>query len=187
MITLSSKTSSQIKFPGGGKITPVHGPLTITIETGVAIFALTGTNPHDWTRDTLSFPVGSPCPPGDFLSGMAVGSPASFWTPMNNVASTGDSSYSAPVSVSGTDGSGNGISLSGWAQITIPGSPIPPPIGVAVDSATVFYSPQAGQPVIQLALAVFGNCIAMLRANYTAYIVTTTGGIVVGPVNPVNE
>ncbi len=81
MITLTSKESQQIEFPGGAPSLPVLGALTVTVETGVAVFAFVGTHAHDWTRDTLSFPVGGPCTAGEFVSGIASAAPASFWTP----------------------------------------------------------------------------------------------------------
>jgi hypothetical protein len=172
MVTLTSKSSAQIKFPGTpstGVEVELHGSQTVTVETGVAVFALTGTNPHDWTRDTLTFPVGAPCPAGDYVSGIAAASPTSFWTPMGNIQGT-----SGGAVETGVDGNGNPVITN------LPGSLIPPPIGVAIDSATVSYSVGDGQPIITMALAVFGNNCAMLRASYSAFIVTTSGGIIVG-------
>jgi hypothetical protein len=181
MITLISKQSQQIQFPGNPSprpnILPAH---TVTVETGVAVFTLLGTNPHDWTRDTLSFPVGAPCPPAEFASGIASASPASFWTPLDNEVH-GPTIFDAPVQVAGVTDDGHRVSASGAAHIIIPFEAVPPPFGCAVDSASVAYSSQAGQPVIQLALAVFGNCTALLRVSYTAYIVNNHGGIVIGP------
>jgi hypothetical protein len=175
MVTLISKSSSLLQFPGG--VTPgpivISKTLTIYIETGVAVFNLEGTNPHDWTRDTLTFPVGPKfTAPSTFVSGMAVGNPASFWTPLKNVQSTGGSSETFPV----TDGSGNTSVIS----FQIPGSLIPPPIGYAVDSATV-QPTGISQAEITLALAVFGNNAAMQRCSYTAYIVSGEGGVVIDP------
>jgi hypothetical protein len=64
MVTLVSRESHQIKFPGGAvERRPPLAPIsstTVTVETGVVVFTLPGTNPHDWTRDTLAFPVGNP-------------------------------------------------------------------------------------------------------------------------------
>lgn len=183
MVTLTSKTSAQIKFPGTpstGVGVELHGSQTVTVETGVAVFALTGTNPHDWTRDTLTFPVGAPCTAADYVSGIAAASPTSFWTPMKNIDSSGGGDEPVNLSVSGSTSSGDSVGGSASGSIFVPGSLIPPPIGVAIDSATVSYSAQAGQPVITMALAVFGNNCAMLRASYSAFIVTTSGGIVVG-------
>ncbi|WP_348263906.1 hypothetical protein P8935_05055 [Telmatobacter sp. DSM 110680] len=176
MVTLISKNSSLIQFPGGTSAGPVvlRKTLTIYIETGVAVFDLEGTNPHDWTRDTLTFPVGPTFAAGSsFVSGMALGNPASFWTPLKNVQSTPSSSESFSI----TDGNGNPNLIS----FEIPGSLIPPPIGYAVDSATVTANPGSSQAQITLALAVFGNNAAMQRCSYTAYIVTGEGGIVVDP------
>jgi hypothetical protein len=174
MVTLISKNSSLIQFPGGTSPGPVviRKTLTIYIETGVAVFDLEGTNPHDWTRDTLTFPVGPTFAAGSsFVSGMALGNPASFWTPLRNVQSIPGSSETFPI----TDGSGNTSVIS----FQIPGSSIPPPIGYAVDSATVHSGTSQAQ--ITLALAVFGNNAAMQRCSYTAYIVTGEGGIVIDP------
>ncbi|HSY37582.1 MAG TPA: hypothetical protein VK814_17645 [Acidobacteriaceae bacterium] len=173
MVTLISKSSSLLQFPGG--ITPgpivIQKALTIYIETGVAVFNLEGTNPHDWTRDTLTFPVGPKfVAPSTFVSGMAVGNPASFYTPLKNVESTGSSEESFPV----TDGNGNTSEIS----FEIPGSYIPPQIGYAVDSATV-QPTGVSQAQITLALAVFGNNAAMQRCSYTAYIVSGEGGEVI--------
>jgi hypothetical protein len=89
MVTLISRESHQVKFPGGtikGR-SPLQPSiaLTVTVETGVAVFALLGTNPHDWTRDTLAVPVGAAGPAADFISGIASAAPTSFWTPMNNL------------------------------------------------------------------------------------------------------
>lgn len=80
------------------------------------------------------------------------------------------------VFVQGSTGSGDSVSASG--QVSFPGSFVPPPIGVAIDSSTVTHS-GTGQPQLTLALAVFGNNTDMLRAEYTAFIVTAQGGIVV--------
>lgn len=164
MITLTSKQSDQIKFPGSqATASPLLPTLTVTVETGVAIFTLVGTNPHDWTRDTLSFPIGAPCTAAEFASGIACASPASFWGPthIELVAPGG------PIFGTGPGGQ----------QVQIPPELVPQPYGCAVDSALVSYSVQAGQPVLQLALAVFGTSTALLRAAYTAYIVNTHGGI----------
>jgi hypothetical protein len=149
--------------------------VTVTVETGVVVFTLLGTNPHDWTRDTLVFPVGAAGPAADFISGIASAAPASFWTPMNNVATADET-----VVVQGTDGDNLPIQSSG-----IVGVLVPPPVGFAIDSAEVAYSQEAGQPVLTLALAVFGNCAAMLRASYTAYIINgPVGSIVIEPSPP---
>jgi hypothetical protein len=182
MITLISKESHQIKFPGGSiqwHPLPHPLPVTVTVETGVAVFALLGTNPHDWTRDTLVFPVGASGPASDFISGIASAAPTSFWTPMNNLV-TGTETIS--VTVSGNDSAGRFLQLSGGGTAVIP---VPPPVGFAIDSAKVAYSTQAGQPVLTLALAVFGNCAAMLRASYTVFVTNSSGGVVVDP--PRNE
>jgi hypothetical protein len=174
MITLISKTSSLIQFPGGSQVIGrLPRTLTVTIETGVAVFNLVGTNPHDWTRDTLSFPVGNSIPRGDFVSGMALGHPASFWTPLENIQVVGGGSET--VSVQGDDGSG------GWTNVQLPGSLVPPPIGYAVDSAVVTLTTGASHAQITLALAVFGNNAAMQRCGYTAYIVTAVSEIIAPP------
>lgn len=176
MITLTSKSSSLIQFPGGMSAGPIalRKTLTVYIETGVAVFDLPGTNPHDWTRDTLTFPVGPTFPAGsNFVSGMALGDPASFWTPLKNIQSAGGGVETITV----PDGNG-GVSVE---SIDIPPSLVPPPIGYAVDSATVTASPGSSQAQITLALAVFGNNADMQRCSYTAYIVTGEGGIVVDP------
>jgi hypothetical protein len=160
VVTLTSKSSSLVQFPGGTSLGPVviRKTLTIAIETGVAVFDLEGTNPHDWTRDTLTFPIGPTFAAGSsFVSGMAVGNPASFWTPLKNIQSTPSSSEAFPV----TDGNGNVSEIS----FEIPGSLIPPPIGYAVDSATVTAPPGSSQAQITLALAVFGNNAAMQRCS----------------------
>jgi hypothetical protein len=178
-VTLTSKESHQVSFPGGTQHTlPVLPPvnLTVTVETGVVVFTLLGTNPHDWTRDTLSFPVGLTAAGAEFVSGVAAASPTSFWTPMNNVpvVDPGDET----VFVSGSDSNNDQFSGSGLVQL--PAFPVPPPVGFAIDSAEISHG-QTGRPTLTLALAVFGNCAAMLRASYTAYIVTRPGnGVVVG-------
>ncbi len=188
MVTLISRESHQITFPGGATAgrPPLHPPttLTVTVETGVAVFTLLGTNPHDWTRDTLAFPVGATGPAADFVSGIASAAPTSFWTPMNNVATAGGGSQTFPVTVFGNDNNNSPLSLSGQVTVGFPGFQVPPPVGFAIDSAAIAYSQQAGQPVLTLALAVFGNCAAMLRASYTAYIINRSGGVVVSPGNP---
>jgi hypothetical protein len=139
------------------------------------VFTLLGTIPHDWTRDTLVFPVGAAGPAEDFMSGIASAAPTSFWTPMNNVATADET-----VGVQGIDNNGQLIQSSGSVGVLVP-----PPVGFAIDSAEVAYSQEAGQPVLTLALAVFGNCAAMLRASYTAYIINGPGGsIVVEPSPP---
>lgn len=185
MITLISKESHQIKFPGGSS--PAEGPplhhtaaLTVTIETGVAVFSLLGTNPHDWTRDTLNIPVGAAGPRAEYVSGIASAAPTSFWTPMNNLQATGGGSENISVNVTGSDSSGDFVSASGGGSVDFPSFPVPPPIGFAIDSAEVAYSDQSGQPLLTLALAAFGNCAALLRASYTVHIVSSSDpGIVV--------
>ncbi len=182
MVTLISKSSSQIQFPGGstsGGPIVLQRTLTIHIETGVAIFDLEGTNPHDWTRDTLTFPVGPTFAAGSFVGGMALGHPASFWTPLKNVQTTGGGDETVSV----TDSSGD----TGWGDVEIPGSLVPPPIGYAVDSASLTVPHGGTQAQITLALAVFGNNAAMQRCGYTAYIITGVGEIVVGPPVGSNE
>jgi hypothetical protein len=168
MVSLTSKSSSQIKFPGNPSISRLEGAQTVTVETGVAVFALTGTHAHDWTRDTLVFPVGAPCTVTEFAGGIAAASPTSYWTPMNNLQVVGG----------GTEPGGDD-SAGLPTTIYLPGSVVPPPIGVAIDSATVSYSAQEGQPIITMALAVFGNNCALLRASYTAFVVNTRGGVIV--------
>jgi hypothetical protein len=171
MITLTSKESSQIKIPGPLPSVPILGPETVTIETGVAVFAFVGTIAHDWTRDTLTFPVGAPGTSSEFVSGIAAASPCSFWTP-----------YSlAPA------GSTAGPDVEPVVVQSIPNTPLGgglvfiPPLGFAVDSATISYSAAAGQPVLQLALAVFGVSTALLRVSYSAFIVNRQGISIIEP------
>ena len=144
---------------------PLEETLTVTVETGVVIFQLSGTIAHDWTRDTVTFPVGQNT--AGFVSGIASASATSFWTPLKHVS--GSNGGSETVFVQGSTSSGDSITASG--QVSFPGSLIPPPIGVAIDSPTITHS-GTGQPQLTLALAVFGNNTDMLRAEYTAFIVT---------------
>lgn len=170
MITLTSKQSQQIEFPGGSNpIIAFGGTRTVTVETGVAVFSFVGTHAHDWTRDSLSFPVGAPCAQTQFVSGIAASNPASFWTP-----------YSlAPA------GSSVGEDVEPVAVQPVPNEPVAvglvfiPPLGFAVDSATVSYSVSAGQPVLELALAVFGTSTALMRVSYTAFIVTVINEVII--------
>jgi hypothetical protein len=168
MVTLISRESKQIQFPGGKEhelIPPIDVLLTITVETGVAVFAMTGSNPNDWTRDTLSFPVGVPCKPAEFSSGIATAAPTSALArkdPVDTITIT-------------TIFEGPGGSLQPQPQ-AIPIA-VPQPHGVAVDSASVSYSVQAGQPVLQLALAVFGVNTDLQGVSYTAYIVNAFGRV----------
>jgi hypothetical protein len=92
---------------GGGRV------LFFTVETGVAVFSLLGTNPHDWTRDTLAFPVGTAGPRAEYVIGVASAAPTSFWTPMNNVQTVEGGSESFVVNVTGSDSSGDSVSASG--------------------------------------------------------------------------
>jgi len=122
MVTLISRESHQ-KFSGGtieGR-PPLHpsATLTVTVETGVAVFTLLGTNPYDWTRDTLAFPVGAAGLAPDFVSGIASAAPTSVRTPMNNVAMEGGGSQNIPVNVTGSD-SNNSSPLSGQINIQLP-------------------------------------------------------------------
>lgn len=173
MVTVTSRSSKQIQFPGGSRLVgPLQETLTVTVETGVVVFQLSGTIAHDWTRDTVTFPVGPPT--SGFVSGIASAATTSFWTPLKNVS--GAPGGFETVSVHGSTASGESVAASG--QVLLPGSFIPPPIGVAIDSSTVTHS-GTGQPQLTLALAVFGNNTDMLRAEYTAFIVTAQGGIVV--------
>jgi hypothetical protein len=151
MVALISKETHQIKFPGGSVLAdrpPLQHEVstTVTVETGVAVFTLLGTNPHDWTRDTLVFPVGAAGPSTESVSGIASAAPTSFWTPMNNLETTGGGTENFTVNVSGSDSSGGPVSASGGGVVNIPSIPIPPPIGFAIDSAEVTFSEQAGQP-----------------------------------------
>jgi hypothetical protein len=172
MVTLVSKSSSQISFPGSSiSVSAIHPTLTVTVESGVAVFTLFGTNAHDWTRDTLSFPVGVPCSAVNYRSGIASASPTSFWTPLS--AET-VSTESVEVDVGGYDSAGDSFSASGGGNVTVPNVPA---LGCAVDSASVEYSISAGQPILLLALAVFGTCTAMLRVSYTAHVVTGSTGV----------
>jgi hypothetical protein len=166
MVSLTSKQSSLIAF----KATPIETitidpPLTMVIETGVAVINFGGTNPNDWTRDTLAFPVGEPCAANLYLSGIAAASPCSFYMPLAKDTSTGN--YQASVSVSGADSSGNVLFLSGTADVV---ETVSPPIGCAVDSAIVTYSAAQGQPLLTLAVAVFGQASFLVRISYTAYV-----------------
>jgi hypothetical protein len=95
---------------------------------------------------------------------------------MNNAQVSGGGSFDAPVQVNGFTNDGNSLSASGSAHIELPTFIVPPPIGVAVDSAWVAFSAQAQQPVLTLALAVFGNCAALLRVAYTVHVVIGHGG-----------
>jgi hypothetical protein len=185
MIPLISKESQQIQLPGNsGPFTLIHPALTVTVETGVAVIAWTGTNPHDWTRDTLSFPVGVSSPADEFVSGMASASPASFWTPLKGEPVSPGTSYTIPVEVTGATDDGDGVSAGGQVTIVIPGTPAPPPLGCAVDAAVISHSSQAGQPTLQLSLAVFGVCTTLLRVSYTAYLVNSHGRLIVRPGGP---
>jgi hypothetical protein len=179
-IPLISKQAKQIQFHADNTpVTPLHPALNVTIETGVAVFTFLGTNPNDWTRDTLSFPVGVPGAAAEFTSGMASAGVASFWTPLKSEPHSPEVTYSAPVSVGGSTDDGHSVTASGSVEISIPSVALPPPLGCAVDSASVSYSAQAGQPVLEVALAVFGVCTAFLRVSYTAFIVNSHGAVVV--------
>ena len=139
MVTLVSRELHQIKFPGGAvERRPPLAPIsstTVTVETGVVVFTLPGTNPHDWTRDTLAFPVGNPGPAANFVSGIASAAPTSFWTPMNNLTAVNVPPETIFVQVTGSDG----VPLSGFGQVTFPGNTVPPPVGFAIDSSEVEY------------------------------------------------
>jgi hypothetical protein len=175
-VSIISRQSQQIFFPGGTlpSSSPALPPVatTVTVETGVVVFAFLGTNPHDWTRDTLSFPVGPAIPPADFVNGIAAAAPTSFFTPMKNVQALGTTQI--PVFLSGSDSAGDAVNLTG--AIDVPGSLIPPQVGFAIDSAQVAHSAQVGGATLTLALAVFGNNAEMQRASYTAYVVSKSGG-----------
>jgi hypothetical protein len=177
-VSIISKQSQQIVFPGGTvpSSSPVEPPVTttVTVETGVVVFAFLGTNPHDWTRDTLSFPVGPAIPPADFVSGIAAAAPTSFFTPMKNVQVQGGGQES--VVLSGSDSANNSVTVTG--AIDVPGTLVPPQVGFAIDSAQVAHSAQVGTATLTLALAVFGNNAEMQRASYTAYIVSKSGGVI---------
>ncbi len=170
MITLTSRESAQITIQGPTTASPIVGTETVIIETGVAVFTLTGTIAHDWTRDSLSFPVAVPCTAGEFGGGIAVASPASFWTPYA-LAPQGSTAGPdvEPVIVQPIPNT-----QLGGALVFIP------PLGFAVDAASVAYSSAAGQPILTLALAVFGTSTALLRVSYTAYVINRRGTVVVG-------
>jgi len=178
-VSIISRESQQITIPGGTQQTsPVLPPVvtTITVETGVVVFTFLGTIAHDWTRDTVAFPVGPAIPTADFVNGIAAATTTSFWTPMNNAPVEGKGTEQIPVGLSGGDSAGNSVTVSGEIDVSLPGFIAPPPVGFAIDSAQVAAPASFGQPVLTLALAVFGNCAAMLRASYTAYLVTNSGG-----------
>ena len=189
MISLISKQSGLIEFPvtSPGTITVVQNrPHQIIIESGVAAISFAGQNPTDWTRDVLSFPVGKPTSQAHFLSGIACGSPASFWTDSPQLKLEVLQTFEPvtfSVVVEGSNSAGPVIS-SGSVSIEVPGlitetTGTIPDIGCAVDSATVAYSSQAGQPVVTFALAVFGVSTFLLRVAYTVHIVLGDPGIVV--------
>ena len=80
-----------------------------------------------------------------------------MWTPLKNIQSTPGSNETFSI----TDGNGNTSGI----NVEIPGSLIPPPIGYAVDSATVTAHAGGFQAQITLALAAFGNNAAMQRRS----------------------
>lgn len=187
MISLISKESSQIDFPVTSQsITSVQSnrPHELIIESGVAVISFRGQNSTDWTRDGLSFPVGKPTQQRNFLSGIASASPASFWTnpsPLSLTPGLSSEIVSGQVTVEGSGPNGP-IFSSGNVSLSVP---VPvyglngniPDIGCAVDSATVAYSTQVGQPVANLALAVFGISTFLLRIAYTVHILLGDPGI----------
>lgn len=169
MVPLQSKQSKQISFAIPHGTFGLVIQKSIIVESGVAIISFAGQNPQDWTWDTLSFPVGEPCSETSFLSGIAAASPASFWSPMGTADGTA-SAVILPVGFAGQDSRGNYLSVNGEAKIVGP-SCVAPPIGCAVDSATVSYSLELSQPVATLGLAIFGTSITLLRVSYTVHIV----------------
>ena len=152
MISLISKVSSKIEFPvTSNSIGAVHPKQSaVIIESGVAVISFAGLNAFDWTRDVLSIPVGRAIPPANFFSGIASGSPTSFWSVTPIVVDPRNAKNEFAVRM-----------------------------GCAVDSATVDYSSEAGQPVATFSLAVFGDFTSLLRVSYTVHIVLGEPGIVV--------
>jgi hypothetical protein len=196
VISLISKQSSLIDFPVTSKLTSVvlSRPTEIIIESGVAVISFQGQHPTDWTRDSLSFPVGKATPQAHFLSGIASGSPASIWTdppqltiqlfqnfePVTlSVVAQGSNSAGPVISTGNATGNVPGLATVTTGNI--------PAIGCAVDAATVAYSTQAGRPVATFALAVFGVFTFLLRVAYTVHIVLGEPGIVVGGGGVVTE
>lgn len=98
---------------------PLDETLTITVETGVVIFLLSGAVAHDWTRDTVTFPAGQNT--SGFVRGIASASTTSFWTPLKNVSTDGGGS--GTVFVQGSTGSGDNV-VAGCTEIiaTHPGN-----------------------------------------------------------------
>lgn len=188
MISLISKQSGKIDFPITSRTVSQFQsrPNEVIIESGVAVISFGGQNPTDWTRDTLSFPVGKAVPQQNFLSGIATGGPASIWTsapPINVAILQNPDPITAPVEVEGSNSAGVVVST-GNVSLTVPGFVTAavgniPDFGCAVDSATVAYSSQAGQPIVTFALAVFGKSTFLLRVAYTVHIVLGEPGIVV--------
>lgn len=189
MISLISKQSSMIDLPVTSKLTSVvvSRPTEIIIESGVAVISFQGQNPTDWTRDTLSFPVGKATPQAHFLSGIASGGPASIWTdppqltiqlfqnqePVTlSVVAQGSNSAGPVISTGNATGTVLGLATVTTGKI--------PSMGCAVDAATVAYSTEAGRPVVTFALAVFGVFTFLLRVAYTVHIVLGDPGIVAG-------
>ncbi len=168
MISLISKQSNQIKIVTAQRTTALAGPFDLLIETGVAAISFGGSNPHDWTRDTLSFPVGEKINAHQFVSGIASAGPASFWAnpPLLSLGvGIGD------LSGSGTDSQGNSIFIEVGQAVTgvgLEGNVVG--LGCAVDSATVAYSGPSGQPVLNLALAVFGQSTFLQRVSYWVFL-----------------
>jgi hypothetical protein len=88
---VAPRNSQQIQFPGGLRhVGPLDETLTITVETGVVIFLLSGAVAHDWTRDTVTFPAGQNT--SGFVRGITSASTTSFWTPLKNVSTDGGGS-----------------------------------------------------------------------------------------------
>ena len=178
MVSLIAKASSQLVLSGGNAATPLQSGDQFLVETGVAQFVFSGVHANDWTRDTLVIPIGQAGATLDLLAGIASAAPASWQAPPGYVGSGPPSQEMLPVSVTG-EVDKEFVTLTGSLAIQLPGPPLPtPPLGVAVDAASVAWSAAAKQPIVTLALAVFGREITLLRAAYTAHLhVRTPKGI----------
>jgi hypothetical protein len=187
MITLTAQQSAEITFGASTHHVGLTTLKSIIMESGLVAFSFAGQLPNDWTRDTLSFPVGQPCAESQFISGIVSASPASFQTAFSNQQSPALQNtffeYDGSASI---DLKNAQLYINGTAMLEFPASG-GGPSGCAVESASVAYSAALGRPLATLALAVFGSLTTFLGVSYAANIamgenlaVGTIGGGTIG-------
>ena len=130
---------------------------TLSISTGVAIFAIEGTNEHGAVGHEVAFPVGPAFSPGDlFKDGSAIASLAGLTAPHQEqdveVRSVGSATQNGSVSTTGT------------------GRVIDTRVGWGLDSARVEYDAASARAVLVVPIFCTGFATQVHRLLYQVQI-----------------